>query len=180
MIRPSGNTTSKPKTKFRVIPYFITFTPPAFVAIQPPIRALPRAPKPNGKYNPRSRATSCTCSKMAPACTCIARLYSSTSSTWSIRSKLITTSPSSDTVAPVSPVNPPCTTIRCRCAWQMAQQRATSDVETGNTTQSALKGTSIFQICAYLPSKALPANTRSGPNASINCLTIVCDFIPTR
>ena len=41
IISPLGNTTSKPKHRSLVLPYFKTFIPPAFVAIFPPIKQLP-------------------------------------------------------------------------------------------------------------------------------------------
>ena len=66
IIVPSGRTTSKPSTKFLVIPYLKTLNPPAFVDTAPPICADPLAPKFKGRRRSLSFAALIISSIIAP------------------------------------------------------------------------------------------------------------------
>ena len=77
-ISPLGSTTSKPRTKSRVLPYLRTLTPPAFVDKFPPIRQLPSAPKLNGNRHSFSAAAFCKLARMQPDSAVIVLLSGST------------------------------------------------------------------------------------------------------
>jgi len=137
---PSCKTTSSPRTRFLVMPYLKTRSPPAFVEIIPPICADPLAPKFNGKSMFFSSAAIWTFSKMAPDWTVIVLLPISISSMEFIFSNEITMSLVLVLVLPTKLVNPPCTTMFCLCSEHIFMILATSSVVWGKITASAWSG----------------------------------------
>ena len=166
---PSASTASKPPTCRRIGPWRRTLTPPAFVATIPPIVAASRAPKSTPTSQPAARTALCAATSVTPAPTVNSPESRSTSSTPSSRRRLTTTSPPRGTDPPTSPVLPPWGTTPTPASAQARSTPATSAVEAGRTTASAVPDQRRVQSVSYDARRSGSVRQWLGPTISVSC-----------
>ena len=144
----------------------MTFTPPAFVAMLPPIVLDPLDAKSTGQTNPAASQCWCTASVTAPASTCTVPPSLSTSHILRMRESESTSSPRAATAPPARPVRPPEGTTATPSLDAIASTLATSAVDRGNT---AADGDGAYTRVQSRPTSASSAGsvvTASAPIAS--------------
>ena len=168
---PSASTASKPPVCRRIDPWRRTLTPPAFVATIPPIVAASRAPKSTPTSQPAARAADCAATSVTPAPTVISPPSGSTSSMPSRRRRLITTSPPRGTDPPTSPVLPPWGTTPTPASVHARSTAATSSVDAGRTTASAVPDQRRVQSVSYEARRSGSVRQWLGPTISASRAT---------
>ena len=138
MTEPSASTASIPTTCARVMPWAMTWIPPALVATVPPMVAESRAARSTPYRQPASTAWRCNSPKVAPAPTVTCPESSSTSpSSVSRNSEMITGGwppLAAGTDPPTRPVLPPWGKTGTPAAAQARKTWEISSTEPGRTT----------------------------------------------
>src|SRR5271166_4824125 len=139
MISPVGNTACNPSTLLRATPYLTARIPPALVPTLPPTLE-DNSPGYTVYCRPASTVAASRSVSVTPGWTTATWLTLSTSRTWFIRSKEITSPPSCGRAAPDNPQPDPRAVTGTLCSVAASSSCATSSAVAGLATYAGSCG----------------------------------------
>jgi hypothetical protein len=172
MTEPSGRTASMPVSWARVMPWAMTWIPPAFVATVPPIDAESRAARSTPYIQPAAAAWRWTSPRRAPAPAVSCPESASTGLMAARRRRETMTGGPSEpgsaagTPPPTRPVLPPWGRIGTPAWAQALMTSATSLVEAGRTTARQGPVNLLDQSVTYGATSSGAVSTCSAPTIS--------------
>ena len=175
--RPSASTTASPSTASRVTPYFAHSSPPAFVAMLPPIDEIARLAGSGANQSPRGASRSLRSPLSTPGSTTASSSASEISRMRFMRERSSTIAPGLAIAPPARPVPAPRGTTGVPVAWARRMTTCTCSTDVACTTAIGRLALRQPERSSRVTSRASGSVVTAAPRASCRRATTVCDIL---